>query len=94
MGVFSKRKNKKYDYTPRYYKGGSNPYEMKHKFDDFRSTVGSPGGLKTKIYTAWDDYKNNADDHANRRVLIIIAVLVFIFLLIIGFDLSIFFPKN
>ncbi|UPS91609.1 riboflavin synthase subunit beta [Bizionia sp. M204] len=93
MGVFSKRKNKKYSYTPRYYKGDENPYEIKHKFDDFRSTVGSSGGLKTKINTA-DDYKNNADEHANRRVLIIIAVLVFIFLLIIGFDLSIFLPEN
>ncbi|WP_417238668.1 riboflavin synthase subunit beta [Bizionia sp.] len=94
MGVFSKRKNKKYSYTPRYYKGDENPYEIKHKFDDFRSTVGSSGGLKTKINTAWDDYKNNADEHANRRVLIIIAVLVFIFLLIVGFDLSIFLPEN
>ncbi|MFD2550463.1 riboflavin synthase subunit beta [Bizionia sediminis] len=91
MGVFGKRKNKRYEYTPRYYKGEGNPYEIKHKFDDFRTTVGSTGGLKGKINTALDDFKHNADTQANKRVLLIIAILLFIFLLIIGFDLSIFF---
>ena len=38
MGVI-KRKNKKFDYKPRYYKGDGNPYEIKHKFDDQRVTV-------------------------------------------------------
>ncbi|TYB77055.1 riboflavin synthase subunit beta [Bizionia myxarmorum] len=94
MGVFSKRKNKRYDYTPRYYKGEGNPYEIKHKFDDFRSTVGNTNGFKSKINTAWDDYKNNVNENANKRVLIIIGILIFVFLLIIGFDLSIFFSKK
>ncbi|MGY0392882.1 riboflavin synthase subunit beta [Bizionia sp. KMM 8389] len=93
MGVFNTRKNKRYSYTPRHYKGEGSPYEIKHKFDDFRSTVGSNNGLKSKINSAWDDYKNNSDSHANRRVLIIVGILVFLFLLIIGFDLSIFFSN-
>jgi hypothetical protein len=94
MGVFKARKNKKFSYTPRHYKGEGNPYEIKHKFDDYRSTVGSNNGLKTKFVSAWDDYRNNADVNANKRVLIVVGILVLIFLIIIGFDLSIFFSKN
>lgn len=94
MGVFKTRKNKKFSYTPRHYKGDGNPYEIKHKFDDFRTTVGNNSGLKNKFVTAWDDYQNNVNENANRRVLIIISILVLIFLIIIGFDLSIFFPKS
>ncbi|MFL0353761.1 riboflavin synthase subunit beta [Xanthomarina sp. GH4-25] len=91
MGIFKTRKNKTYSYTPRHYKGEGNPYEIKHKFDEFRTTVGSNKGLKGKLVSALDDYKNNADRTVNKRVLIIIAILVLIFLFIIEFDLSIFF---
>ena len=86
-------KIKKYSYTPRYYndKGEGNPFEIKHKFDEFRSTVGAPKDLKSRFNAAINDYKNNQDDAANKRVLIIITVLVIVFLFIIGFDLSIFF---
>lgn len=94
MGLLSTRKNKKFEYTPRYYKGEGNPYEMKHKFDDFRSTVGANKGLKSKINNAIDDYKHNPDQTANKRVLIIIGALILIFLIIIEFDLSIFFSKG
>ena len=90
MGIFGRRQNKKYNYKPRYYKGDGNPYELKHKFDDFRTTVGPSKGLKGKFNQAIEDYKN-PDQQANRRTLIIIAVLILLFLLIIDFDLSIFF---
>ena len=93
MGIFRTRKNKKFDYTPQYYKGEGNPYEIKHKFDDQRQTVGSQGGLKGKLVTALNDYKHNENKTANKRVLIIIALLIFVFLFIIDFDLSIFFSK-
>ncbi|MFB9057109.1 riboflavin synthase subunit beta [Mariniflexile ostreae] len=95
MGLFKTRKNKKFSYSPRHFddKGQGNPYEIKHKFDEFRTTVGSNKGLKTKINHAWDDFKNNPDKEANKRILIIIAILVLIFLFIIEFDLSIFFSK-
>lgn len=85
--------NKKYSYTPRYYddKGQGSPYQMKHKFDEFRSTVGSSKDLKTKINNALDELKNNPDREANKRTLIIVVVLVLVFLFIIDFDLSIFF---
>ena len=95
MGILKLRKNKKYSYTPRYYddKGEGNPFEMKHKFDGYRKTVGSNNGLKTKFNNVLYDLKNNPDREANRRILIIIGVLILVFLFIIDFDLSIFFSK-
>ncbi|WP_370478583.1 riboflavin synthase subunit beta [Tamlana flava] len=94
MGLLKLRKNKKFSYTPRYYddKGEGNPFEIKHKFDEYRKTVGANKGLKAKFNDALDDYKN-PDKAANRRILIIVAILVLIFLFIIDFDLSIFLPK-
>lgn len=95
MGIFGKRKNKKFTYTPRYYKGSEDgsPFEMKHKFDDYRKTVGPTGGIKTKFKNALDELKDSPDQQANRRILIIVVILVLIFLFIIEFDLSIFFSK-
>lgn len=93
MGIFKLRKNKKFGYTPRYYNNGGegSPFEIKHKFDDYRKTVGSAGGVKTRFNNAMDDLKQNPDRAANRRILIIVSVLLLIFLFIIDFDLSIFF---
>lgn len=95
MGLLKLRKNKKFSYTPRYFdnKGEGSPFEIKHKFDDYRKTVGSNNGLKTKFTNAIDDFKTNPDKEANKRILIIAAILIFICLFIIGFDLSIFFSK-
>ena len=94
MGLIKLKKNKKFNYKPRYYKGDGNPYELKHKFDEYRSTTNPAKGIKGKLNAAIEDYKYNPDDNVNRRVLIIIAILVVLFLFIIGFDLSIFFPNN
>jgi len=93
MGVLKQRKNKRYNYTPRYYKGEGSPYEMKHKFDDFRTTVGANKGIKARFDTALDELKNSPDEAANRRILIIVAILVVVFLFVIDFDLSIFFSR-
>jgi hypothetical protein len=95
MGLIKHRKNKKYGYEPRYYdnKGEGNPFQIEHKFDKFRTTVGAKNGLKQKITVAWNDLKNKSDRQSNRRVLVIIAILLLIFLYIIDFDLSIFFSR-
>lgn len=95
MGLLKQRKNKRFSYTPRYYnnKGEGSPFEIKHKFDEYRKTVGDNKGLKRKFNDAWDDLKNNPDHRANKRILIIVAILVLVFLFIIDFDLSIFLPK-
>jgi len=91
MGILKTRKNKKFSYSLRYYKGEANPFEIKHKFDEYRTTVGNNNGIKSKFVNAINDYKTNKNNEANRRVLIIVAILIVVFLLIIDFDLSIFF---
>ena len=92
MGIFKLRKNKKFDYPPRYYKGEGNPYEVKHKFDDFRKSIDNKG-IKTKFLNAMDDYKS-PDKSVNKRIYIIAGILILIFLLLIEFDLSIFLPNR
>ena len=92
MGIFKSRANKKFNYTPRFLEGDGNPYEIKPKFDEFRKTVGK-STLKGTFRNAVDDYKS-ADPSVNKRIYIIVGILILIFLLIIGFDLSIFLPKS
>ena len=87
---FIKRTNKKFDYKPRYYKGEGNPYEVKHKFDQFRTTTGKNKSLKAKFITAFDELKESRGKGVNKTLVAIIGVLVLIFLFIIDFDLSIF----
>ena len=86
---FLKRTHNKFDYKPRYYKGEGSPYKIDYKFDKFRSTTGKNKNLKAKFNAAFDDLKNS-DKSVNKTLFIIIAILVFIFLYIIDFDLSIF----
>ena len=90
MSIFKTKKNKRYSYTPRFYKGDQSPFEIKHKFDDQRVTI-EKTNLKGKIINDIDDLKTNPNSLANKRVTIIILILIFIFLWIIDFDLSIFF---
>jgi len=92
MGMLKQRKNKKFGYEPRFYdnEGKGSPFQMEHKFDKFRTTVGDNKGLKAKITTALEDIKTSSDKKTNRLVIIIISLLILIFLFIIDFDLSIF----
>ncbi|SDH88754.1 riboflavin synthase subunit beta [Winogradskyella thalassocola] len=94
MGLMKMKKNRKYNYKPRFYKGEGSPFELKHKFDEHRTTVSPAKGIKGKIDAAISDYKYNPDENVSKRVIIIIAILVLLFLFIIGFDLSIFLPKS
>ena len=95
MGIFKLRKNKKFNYSPRYYKhdGEGSPFQIKHKFDDYRKTIDNKG-LKTKFKSAIDDLKGPPDKEVNRRILIIAVILIILFLIIIDFDLSIFFADR
>lgn len=86
---FLKRTNNKFDYQPRYYKGEGNPFKIEHKLDQFRKTAGKNKGIKSKFNDAISDIKNS-DKRVNKTLFIIISILVFIFLYIIDFDLSIF----
>lgn len=91
MGVLGKKKNKKYNYKPMYYSNESDgsPFEIKGKFDEYRTTLGS-NGLKTRFQRAVNDYKEGMDSALKKRLLIIIAILILLFLWFIDFDLSIF----
>ncbi len=96
MGKFSKlRKNRKYNYTPRYYddKGEGSPFKMQQKLDKYSTTIDAPRGLKGKFSNAMGDIRKSGDRNLNLRMLIIIAILILIFLYIIDFDLSIFYSN-
>lgn len=95
MALIKKRSNKKFDYQPRFYEndGEGSPFAMKHKFEEHRNTINTPSGLKGKFNAAFNELKSSSDSSVKKRLLIIIAVLVLIFLYIIDFDLSIFFNK-
>ena len=92
MGILSNRKNKKFEYVPRYYddKGEGNPFKLKRKFDKYRSTVDTPSGLKGKFKAAWGELKESRNKKSDRTVLFLIILLVLLFLYIIDFDLSVF----
>lgn len=96
MGIFTKlRKNKKFGYSPRYYNdnGEGSPFKIQHKFDRYRTTVDTQGGLKGRFKNAMADLRRAGDTHTKTRFLIILAVLILIFLYIIDFDLSIFYDS-
>ncbi len=92
MGMLKLRKNKKFGYEPRHYNndGKGNPFQIEHKFDQFRTTIGDNKGLKGKFTAAFSELKNTSDKKSNKIVLLIVSILIFIFLYIIDFDLSIF----
>ncbi len=84
------RKNKSFEYKPRYYKGEGSPYKMESKLEQFRSTVNNQRGLKNKFSNAFDDLKREGDKNLRIRFWVILAILILIFLYILDFDLSIF----
>lgn len=88
MGLFKLKKNKRFNYEPRFYKGSANPFEIKHKFDEYRVTI-EKTNLKTTLKTALNDLKKK-DQKSTNIIFVIAVVLSFIFLWIIDFDLTIF----
>ena len=96
MGRFSRlRKNKKYEYQPRYYddQGGGSPFKIQHRLDKFRTTAEGPGGLKSRWSRAMGDMRQKGDRNLRLRFWVILAILILIVLYILDFDLSIFFPN-
>ncbi len=84
------KKNRTFNYSPRYYKGEGNPYKIEHKLDKFRSTANTNRGLKNKFSSAMNDLKVEGDKNLKLRFLVIVAILILLFLIVIDFDLSIF----
>ena len=91
INFYKTRKNQRYNYTPRYYKGKDtgNIYSFDSKFHKYRETTNA-----IDFGAQWAEARKMSRTRGNReinfRVLIIIAILLLIFLWIIDFDLSIF----
>ena len=88
---FKLPKAKKFNYTPRYYDGKvvENVYEFDSKFYRDRELL-SYNDRRNLWADARESSRTRGNREFNTRVLLIVAVLVFIFLWIIDFDLSIF----
>tara|TARA_Y100001970_G_C13513384_1_gene499435 strand:+ start:238 stop:513 length:276 start_codon:yes stop_codon:yes gene_type:complete len=87
MGLFSLRKNKRYNYTGRFseektYVGThAKPKKIKSKFDEYRSTVGDNNSFRIKFRNAIEDYKKGSDNSVRKRLIIILITLIILFLL-------------
>jgi len=88
MGLFKLKKNKRFNYKPRFYKGVGNPFELKHKFEDQRTTV-EKNNLKKTFKIALNDLKSY-DIKSFKIIIIVSFILLLLFLFIIDFDLTIF----
>ncbi len=92
--IFKLEKNKRFYYKPRFYEGAKekNVYDIQSKFD-IKNRADSYNDYKAQWAKARSEYRNRGNSGVNYRLLIIIAVLVFIVLYIFDFDLSIFSRK-
>ncbi|HET8838566.1 MAG TPA: hypothetical protein VFM82_06170 [Flavobacteriaceae bacterium] len=91
---FKLPKNGRYNYTPRYYEGKDtgNIYDFDSKFAKYKNT---PNSIDFGAQWAEDRKANRVrgNREINRRVIYIALILVFLFLWLIDFDLSIFLVK-
>ena len=93
--LFKLRKNRRYNYTPRYYKGKDqgNIYDVDSKFSKYRDTYNS-----NDFGQQWSEMRTQMRTRKNRsvslRLLLIILALAFVCLYILDFDLSIFMQPN
>jgi len=89
--LFKLSRNKRYNYTPRYYQGKTieNLYDFDSKFNKYRETY-NENDLGKQWQDARLENRNRSNRTLNPTLLIVIAILTFIFLFIIDFDLSIF----
>ena len=87
-------KNKRFNYTPRYYKGKEGIEESQYptKFDAYGEFYN-----KNDFSGQWHEdrlsSRTRSNSDFNKTILILIVVFVLIFLFIIDFDLSIFFSQ-
>ena len=88
-------RNKRFNYTPRYYKGKEDTDEKKFatKFDAYGESY-NKSDFSGQWHEARLKNRNRNNSGFNKTILILILLFVLIFLFIIDFDLSIFFPKN
>ena len=93
--LFKQKKNRRYNYTPRYYKGkeDSNIYDFDSKFSKYRDTYNS-----NDFGQQWKEIRIQMRTRKNKsislRLLLIIFSLVLISFYILDFALSIFIRSN
>tara|TARA_B100001175_G_scaffold290300_1_gene274657 strand:- start:568 stop:855 length:288 start_codon:yes stop_codon:yes gene_type:complete len=91
ISLFKLKKNRRYNYTPRYYSGKEdrNLYDFDSKFSKYRDTYN-----QNDFGQQWQDDRLKMRNHGNRgisiRLFIIILILVLAFLYVIDFDLFLF----
>lgn len=87
-------KNKRFNYTPRYYKGKDDTNELSFstKIDAYSETY-NKNDFSGNWHELRKNYRNRNNSGFNRTILALIGLFVLIFLFIIDFDLSIFFSK-
>ena len=89
--LFKLKKNKRYNYTPRYYKGKEkgNIYDFDSKFSKYRETYN-----KNDFGQQWKEVRIQMRNRKNKsfslRLFLIILSLIFVSFYILDFDLSIF----
>ncbi|MEM9686728.1 MAG: hypothetical protein AAF934_07380 [Bacteroidota bacterium] len=95
LSIFKLRKNRRFNYTPRYYQGKDigNIYDFDSKFTKYRETSNAID-FGSHWRAARAASRNRGNRVINKRLVLIIAVLALIFLYVIDFDLSIFTQNN
>ena len=89
--LFKLKKNKRYNYTPRYYKGKEkgNIYDFDSKFSKYREIYN-----KNDFGQQWKEVRIQMRNRKNKsfslRLLLIILSLILVSFYILDFDLSIF----
>jgi len=89
--LFKLRKNQRFYYAPRFYKGikEGNIYEVKSKFD-LKDRELNYNDFKGQWSKARNASRTRDNSGVNKRLLIIIGVLILIVLYIFDFDFSVF----
>ena len=93
--LFKLRKNRRYNYTPRYYKGkeDGNLYEFDSKFSKYRD-IYNTNDMGQQWKEARMQMRTRKNKSLSLRLLSIILVLFFLAFYILDFELSLFIPKN
>ena len=92
FNIFRTAKNKRYNYTPRYYIGKSidNSFEFGLKINKYKEVKN-----KNDFSGNWNrirmEKRNRKNFFYSSKLFLIILILTFIFLYIIDFDISIFY---
>ncbi|MEC7658529.1 MAG: hypothetical protein VYB41_00380 [Bacteroidota bacterium] len=91
INFFKQRTNRRFNYTPRYYKGkkDENPYDFDSTFSKYRDITNS-NDFGAHWQAARQQSRNRSNRGFSRLFFIILVSLILIALYILDFDLSIF----